>query len=202
MKILLSFVFIVVFGQQIFAQTNEFYNQKLINDIHRDTVVDDYWYKERIRELVNVINQDKGDKSKMFPFSEYDSVIAYKFNKKYFHSEDSKEMERVFYKGKIRKDLNLVNGYKLNKNQIEKILGFINNPLNFSWAECGTPITFGLIVFYHKDEMKALIQLSCGFNQIDCFPINKRTKLGAVTYEKAVWLDKFVEEINLKKGWE
>ena len=201
MKILLSFVFIAIIGQKISAQTNEFYNQKLINDILRDTVVDDNSYKEKIRELVTVMHQDKGDKSKMFPFSEYDSVIAYKFNKKYFHSEDSKEMERVFYKGKIRKDLNLVNGYKLNENQIEKLLGFINNPCNFSWAECGTPITFGLIVFYRKQEMKAIIQLSCGFNQIDCFPINKRTKLGKVTDEKAVWLDIFVEEINIKYGW-
>ncbi len=195
MKAIVTILFIII-GLSANGQFNEFYNNKLIDSLLVDTVVDDYWYKEKINNLITQINKDKGLTENMFPYACYDSVVTYQINIKYGFTENSKYLEKVFVKGEINKNLKLTNGFKLTPKQIDKLLSIINNPLNFSWGECGTPIPSSLIVFYSNNKMLSLVQLSCGYQQIDCYPINFRTKLGGLTDSRVQLIIDLMKEIK------
>ncbi len=197
MKTIITILF-VIFELSANGQFNEFYNNNLIDSLLVDTIVDDYWYKEKIKNLITQIKKDKGQTEKMFPYTAYDSVVAYRINEKYKETEKSIYIERVLVKGEINKELNLNNGFKLSENHISKLLTLINNPLNFDWAECGTPIPYGLIIFYRKNKPVSFIQLACSYQQIDCYPVNLRTKLGGLRDNKIGYIVELMKDIKIE----
>jgi len=194
MKQLFALMFILSFTNPITSQENKFYNSQIIDSILIDTIVDDWWYKEKIISLVDTMHFDKGDSNKMFPFSTYTRVESYDINEEYFKTENIKYYEKVFIKGEINSKLIEDSGITLNDIQIIKLLDFINNPLNFNWSDCGTPLTSKLIVFYNKSEIKSIIQISCYSQQIICYPYNVRSKLGGINPKKSVNFQSLLNE--------
>ena len=191
---IIIFSYLSTYGQQ-----NEFYNRSMIESIFADTLVNSDWYKDHIRNLVKLIDQDKGLPNKMFPFIRCDSVVAYKFNQKYRSTGNSNYIiDNVVNNGEIAKDIELEYGKKMTDDQVQKFLSIINNPMNFDWSECGTPITYGLIIFYKNEQIEAFVQLSCGYSQVACYPMNLRTKFGALRNSKVELLVDLAKEIEIE----
>lgn len=162
----------------------------IIDSILADTVgLQDLVLKNEMVELANLIQKEKGIEEELFPYSTFDSVVVYRFNKEtplfleYRSEKERKELApiRIYRKGVLRKDLLFEDGRKLNEQQVRCLIGFINDYRNFSWGYLSSPdFTKGIIAFYRHNKIMSHIHISSQ-NVMTCVPRNDRTKHGILS---------------------
>lgn len=179
-------------SSNLFGQENIFYNKAMIESLMKDTLgITDEELTKEIKDLRMKMEFDKGIPSKMFPFTEYDSVLTYRLNSnvplylEYENEEDEKNNPKIsiFEKGgQLKKEI-LKNGIRLSEKQIKKLLEIINVPVNFDYGYiAGSNFTIGLIAFYLNGEIKSYIHIDSMFI-IYCNPKNVRVKYGLLKRE-------------------
>lgn len=164
--------------------------KNLSDSILADTTdLKDLVLRKEIVELANLIQREKGLDSELFPFSKFDSVVVYRFNKETpLYLEYKSENERnelaplqIYRKGVLRKDLKFENGKRLNDEQIQNLKNYINTPLNFQWGYLsGADFTKGIIAFYYHRKIESHIHVS-SLNVISCTPKNIKIKHGILS---------------------
>ena len=113
-----------------------------------DSTKADTFYLNRILKLIQNIRADSGDTSTLFPKAQYDKVTAkdalVQWNQNGF---------KVLY-GMSK---------TLTKTQAEELLRIINNPLGFTWSECGTWTPTARFDFYQEGEIVRTIDVGCSW---------------------------------------
>ena len=211
---MIIYLVVLIFSVPVKGQENYFYSKVLKDSILRDTI---YLYDSitrkpkdlitinQIKDLAKSIETDEGVKSKMFPYSGYDSVVAYRFNKdippclENENSEDSivKIPVELFKNGKLRTDLKYPTGTKLTSLQVNRLLTFINDTRNFGFGyiACAN-FSVGLIVFYSKGKRISYIEFD-SVHMFYCYPKNKRIQDGLLT-ERGYSIISLLDKIGFK----
>jgi len=110
-------------------------------------------------------------KDSLFPNQEFDSVVYSLF-------ESHKKPDKIIYTKSI------------DKNQTIEFLRLINNPLNFKWGECGTPITEAKLEFLKNGVIIASVSFACSHGQLFCEPKNEMIRWGYLNEKGNEILDK------------
>lgn len=66
------------------------------------------------------------------------------------------------------------------KEKIAAIINWINDPNNFAYGECGTPVPEAHILFFNKGKKTGEIIFACGHGQISCNPENILINFGGI----------------------
>lgn len=137
-----------------------------IDSIINITLIDTALYpanKELIKDYCKKLKENGNKIAFMFPYKPFSKVLLCKI--------DNENDTRLWddpkdYWSKLDKKY-LANSKTLNIVQIEKLLLIINNPLNFEWSECGSPIPEYEFVFTNrKGKIINRLVLCCNMNQI------------------------------------
>lgn len=113
-----------------------------------DSTKADTFYLRRIRKLIQNIKADSSDTSTLFPKVQYDKITA-------------KEALVQWN----RNGFNVLYGLSktLTKTQAEELLRIINNPLGFTWSECGTWTPTARFDFYFEGKIVRTIDVGCSW---------------------------------------
>ena len=125
-----------------------------------DSLWSQYWKPEHNR-IMNELNAYKDKGEKLFPYSDYDSAIFI------FYEPHNK----VDYASSTEKR-SIKNFSVICQEKVTLLLKVINDPLNYSTAECGTSIPFSQVIFYLKDKKIGELTFSCNYSSIGSNPKN------------------------------
>ncbi|MCH2232468.1 MAG: hypothetical protein MK105_19180 [Crocinitomicaceae bacterium] len=123
------------------------------------------WVKPELHSMIQLLNTPDS----LFPYLPYDSVL-------YFRYGTNDNFEPAHW-NKINSE-HVIDSKILPIEKVTKILTVINNPLNFKWGECGTPLIEGAIVFYNSGIEIARIEHACSGGQIFTEPDNALIRWG------------------------
>jgi len=171
-----------------------------ISEILEDTLdIADAYLIDEIKQLASFIVLE-GDNVR-FPFSEYDSVLVFRFNENIppyleFDVDSSKiSPVRMFESGRLKSEL-LSHGRKLSSFQEAYLHKELNDFRNFEWGfVLGANFTTGLIAYYRKGEITSYVHLD-SMDMLYCTPKNPITKYGSLS-SQASELRKLLRELSL-----
>lgn len=161
--------------------------REVIDSIYTDTIthrnyfdsdVVDTFYLNRIKDLVKKIEKDGNDSLTLFPETKFDKIIG----------KDA----WVSWAGQTSATIYGL-GIELNVEQSQRLIRLINNPLNFSWAECGTWSPSSRFDFYYKGKLIRTLDVGCSWQLKTTF---EKVKLG--TFESGNDIREICREIGLK----
>jgi hypothetical protein len=138
--------------------------------------------KKELKSMIRLLNHNLKNDS-LFPYQQFDSVVYSQFEDWLMLEPDKMSERKIIKKKTIEQD------------KVNSLLRLINNPLNFQWGECGTPVREAKVEFWHKGKIMATIDFACSFGQIFCEPENILIRWG-VFNEKG---NKILDNIGL---WE
>ena len=165
------------------SELGDDYDPELIQESIRKELREDEnskWFKYELNAMITLLDNPDS----LFPYQAYDSAhhVFYgsdndieigKWNEVY----SEYEYDRV----------------KLSADQEKSILAVINNPMNFSWGECGTPFISRAIIFYNSGNEIARIEFACSGGQIFTIPENPLIRFGSLTEQGDVRLYQHLE---------
>lgn len=123
-----------------------------------------------IDQKIDFLKKAKQDSKKLFPYSIADSGIYIRYDE--YDSKAKMSIELKERKPKFAK--------VLCKEKIAAIINWANNPNNFGYGECGTPIAEAHILFFSKGKKISEIIFACGHRQIICEPENVLINFGGL----------------------
>jgi hypothetical protein len=171
----------------VFSQDIEF----VIGKIYEDTMflrdfsnkeIADTFYINRMSEIESLIRTKH---FKIFP----DNIIKGKIleiNQNYDTGPGTTDFKKIITwtfnrKGELNPLLDTSKGNFVDSASIQELIKFVENPLNFSWGECGTFVPFYIILLQdHNNNIISAISIACGFTQIDLYPYDPRIKTGGL----------------------
>lgn len=87
--------------------------------------------------------------------------------------------------------------FSLTKKQSQSIVDYLNNPNNYNWSECGSPIAEHELQFYKKGKLCLRLVISCDYSQVHLSEKNEIIKNGALNERGSnSTLFKLIEEIK------
>mgnify|MGYP006156516227 CR=1 FL=1 len=131
--------------------------QEVIDSLYTDTITHrnyfdsnlvDTFYLNRIKNLAKKIEEDGNDSLTLFPETKFDKVIG----------KDA----WVLRAGNTQATIYGL-GIELNTKQAQRLIRLINNPLNFSWAECGTWTPSSRFDFYFEGKFVRSLDIGCSW---------------------------------------
>lgn len=137
---------------------------------NKDTILERFWKEEGQRtdstpnlilKMAAMVEKNINDPVKLYPFSRVDSVV-------------------VFYPYFTNKKIELKRYKRLDNDNVLNLLHLLNNPLYYSWGECGTPVEEFRFIFYSKKNVVGSTIISCDGNFVECEPENILIKSGGL----------------------
>jgi hypothetical protein len=92
-----------------------------------------------------------------------------------------------------------INSHLLDLRQREELLKLVTDTSNFSEGDCGTFHLNAGFIIVEKRNIKASVDIGCGYNQWKFNPFNDKCKYGAFNQNGFRKLETFLDEINSKK---
>jgi hypothetical protein len=126
-------------------------------------------YSILTNKMINKLRSSKSDFKVFFPFTDIDSVVLICLNKDNFP----------------KATLGFENSCVL--------IELVNNPINFQWSECGTPVPEYRFVLYNKGSEKAELSVSCLGGFIECKPNNILCRYGGLTIDGKLKLSTLIK---------
>lgn len=123
------------------------------------------WVKSELNKMIELLNSPDS----LFPYTGYDSVTYFRYGTKdkFEPSHWNKIYSEYVFESK-----------SLTAEEVTSILTTINNPLNFNWGECSTPVIEGAIIFYKSGNQIAKVERACSGGQIFTTPSNALIRWG------------------------
>lgn len=123
------------------------------------------WVKGDLQRMLELLENPDS----LFPYFDYDAVyhVTYGTEGRF----EPAEWNHVFRDHVLQKR-------RLTQDQIDAVLGVVNNPLLFHWGECGTPFIEGEVIFYRMDKEVASIRYACTGGQLFTSPDNILSRWG------------------------
>jgi len=180
-----SFMFCMLFTLSSVAQNEEEVIRKIYNDTNHlrdffDRSKVDTFYLNRMMEMEDLINE------KGFEILPIDIICAklievnVDYDTRPGTAEMSKVMTRLFdEEGKVNSLVDTAKGFDLTLGEIDQIRNIVEQPLNFTWAECGTYIPQAVILFFDQNR-KISFALTVGCGSIRTYPSDLRIKFGGL----------------------
>jgi hypothetical protein len=122
--------------------------QEIIDSLYSDPSTADSFYLNRITILANKIKTDGNDSLTLFPECPFDKVVGKDAYGIWEHTEQT-----TIYGSEI----------ELNESQVKRLMRIINNPLNFSWTECGTWTPSSQFDFYFEGKFVRSLEIGCSW---------------------------------------
>ena len=176
-----------------------FGQKSIVEKLYADTVGND---SASIRILTQEIKRRQKD-TLALQLLKYTHVVAYRINESYFTGQsDFRQSEPYSIVDWSTKELSTKTSkpQKLTKEQIQTLLYIYNNPDNFIWAECGTPIPIAGFVFYKKNKIIGYIDIACDFGHTDSNPRILQTKWGALSPQGIKQLVELCKQLDIFHG--
>lgn len=126
-------------------------------------------YSTLTNKMINKLISSKSDFKAFFPFTDIDSVVLICLKIDYFSKATL--------------------GFENSRALIE----LVNNPINFQWSECGTPVPEYRFIFYYKGLEKAELSVSCLGGFIECKPNNILCRNGGLTIDGKLKLSTIIK---------
>lgn len=178
--ILLLWLSVQAYGQKItypIYDNDSIYNI-LLKDTGNNATNKKAWlnnYADSIRSYANSINS-------FFPYKPFNKVIIHRQNVEYFKSGNINQINNRHENGK---------DFYASIHDINELLEIINNPLYFTFAECGTSTTKYEICFMNGNNIVETLKVSCDETQITTNSKIKdmnwqRMKYGAINDKNAL----------------
>jgi hypothetical protein len=189
--IMLNLLFISAFAQEM--------DKQLLQHLWKDTIGIDNEYKPdyvaQINELITTVRQKK-----TFPQANFAFVAFYHCQNytPFFSAKENHLVEKTPYGWKISPTMPSQYATLLTDQQVNRLLQMINNPLNFSWFECGTALPEGGFVFFNREgQIVAYIEMACAFTQCRFSTQHFAAKYGQLTKTQEFF--KLIDELWRKK---
>lgn len=147
----------------------------------KDTVNNTGGAKSWLKHYADSIRSYGNDVNSFFPYKPFNKVVVYRQNEAYLLTGN---------KGSLSPYSDTSKSYVLDSEDINELLEIINNPLYFTFAECGTAITQYEIRFMNGSGIVEKLKIACSDRQIisdsEVKDMNwQRMKYGAITDQKA-----------------
>ncbi len=86
----------------------------------------------------------------------------------------------------------------LSLKHVKSIVNYLNNPNNYNWSECGSPIAEHELQLYEKGKLKLRIVISCDYSQVHLSEKNEIIKHGALNERgSSSTLYKLIKEVKI-----
>lgn len=121
--------------------------------------------ENELQSMINLMNLSL-EKDSLFPYQKFDSVV-YSIYENYHKIKPPDWDKRKVIKSKL-----------IEINRANELLKLINNPLNFQWGECGTPVTEAKLEFWSNGKVIATVEFACSHVQLICKPENLLIRWG------------------------
>ncbi|MEZ4721755.1 MAG: hypothetical protein R2813_07775 [Flavobacteriales bacterium] len=131
--------------------------QEIIDSLYTDTIRHrdyfdstkvDSFYMSHIQKLVDKIRADGNDSTTLFPETPFDKVTG----RDAWVTWSNKDYSTFYGPAKT-----------LTKEQTDRLLRVVNNPINFSWGECGTWTASSQFRFYNDGELVRTLDIGCSW---------------------------------------
>jgi len=185
--------FLINFHFYVNAQTIE----NKIDSLMSDTIGLDEFYKQNFIEIIERYEIDLKKNNLLFPFSEFDSVVFYTLNDKYFETENIEYLSFIvdFKSKKLGNSVNR-NGKKLTDTQSKYLLEIINSPFSYQFGYSATPFPKYGFVFYLKGNIIAYFDLDSNNCQINVmYPNLYLTKEGSFKINTSKIISNFLKDL-------
>jgi hypothetical protein len=181
--LLLSLLLCLLLPFYIFAQNQESFRKEAIKKLWKDTVGLDIEYKEySIKSIINLVRIIESKPK--FPDTTFAFVAFYRPKQhSYFGNRETQLIKKTSTGLQIHPTMYLPNTILLTDNQVDRLLNFLNNPLNWTCnEEAETTFTKdgGFVFFNKQGQIVAYLELGCGYSFFR-FPIlNKLANFGSL----------------------
>lgn len=163
----------------------EFETDSIIHQLQQELLDSTYnLFSEMIESSVSILEESKFNENMRWPYNEVDSAFYEMYEPFDGNMEELDLTDRVLKKR-----------IKLCEAKTKAILDLMNNPVLFSYGECGTAIPEACINFYSQGKIVGTITLACNHSQTSCTPKNYLNRFEAFNSEGDMLLDKI-------KPWE
>ncbi|HRD53549.1 MAG TPA: hypothetical protein PKY96_12955 [Flavobacteriales bacterium] len=162
--------------------------EEIVDSIYSDTLLHrdyfnpdkpDTFYLRRIVELAELIRFSSSDSSSLFPGTSFDEVVA-----RQAHPFEGRRGYEATYGSAI----------PLSKNQAQRLLSLLNNPVNFNWGECGTWVPSVRFEFRHQGNVVRVLDDGCTGQFRTEYP---RIKFGSLTSPRRAEYKALLGEIGI-----
>ena len=166
----------------------EWSTEELVDSIYSDTLLHrdyfnpdkpDTFYLRRIVELAELIRASANDSSSLFPGTPFDEVVA-----RQAHPFEGRRGYEATYGSAI----------PLSKDQAQRLLSLLNNPVNFNWGECGTWVPSVRFEFRRQGNVVRVLDDGCTGQFRTEYP---RIKFGSLTSPRRAEYKALLGEIGI-----
>lgn len=166
-----TIIFILsVISVSCFGQLTKTEKEKIIfslkAELHDSTTIRTKTKKE-ISSMITIMEKNLV-KDSLFPYQVADSVV-YSVYETHIGVKPENLLKRKIIKAKT-----------IETKKTIKFLELINNPLNFQWGECGTPIIEAKLEFWKNGVVFATVKFACSHGQLFCDPKNEMIRWGVL----------------------
>ncbi len=124
--------------------------------------------ENEIQSMIDLMKLSSEKEESLFPYQKFDSVIYSVYENQHKIKPQDRDKRKVI-KSKL-----------IEKNRANELLELINNPLNFQWGECGTPVTEAKLEFWSNGKVIATVEFACSHGQLFCKPENLMIRWGVL----------------------